>query len=91
MASEREVAGVRCSEVLAELSEYLDGELPGPRRDQLQAHLQGCEACERFGGQFAQAIRQLRLEPRDGSAGTRAVFERLRARLRAQREKPEAP
>ena len=84
MAIEREVAGVRCSEVLAELSEYLDGELSEPRRNQLQAHLQGCEVCERFGGQFSDSIRQLRLGLKDGPADTRAVFERLRTRLRLQ-------
>ena len=81
MAVEREVAGVRCGEVLAELSDYLDDDLPEGRRNQLQAHLCGCEACERFGSQFADAIRLLRLGRPDTSTEASAVFKRLRIRL----------
>jgi anti-sigma factor RsiW len=81
MAIEREVAGVRCTEVLAELSDYLDGELDPGRRSQVAAHLRGCDVCARFGGAFTGAIQQLRRE--EGSQGTieSTVFERLRVHL----------
>jgi anti-sigma factor RsiW len=82
MADEREVAGMRCGEVLAELSDYLDGDLARDRVTQVEAHLRGCDACERFGKEFAAAVHALRrgallpaVEPE--------VFERLRARLQA--------
>ena len=81
MAVEREVAGLRCGEVLADLSEYLDGELPAERRAQLDAHLRGCDVCERFGGTFSSAIQALRRGERPDPAEASAVFERLRQRL----------
>jgi anti-sigma factor RsiW len=81
MATEREVAGLRCGEVLAELSNYLDGDLDAVRRAQVDAHLQGCDVCERFGGVFAAAIRALRDRSREIGPEDTVVFERLRARL----------
>jgi len=81
MESEREVAGLRCGEVLAELSDYLDGDLPPGRRTQLTAHLRGCDVCERFGGAFSAAIQSLREGDFSGSAEEPTVFERLRVRL----------
>jgi hypothetical protein len=50
MAHDREVAGLRCTQVLAHLSDYLDGELDPQTRAQVEAHVQGCDWCERFGG-----------------------------------------
>ncbi len=81
MAVEREVAGVRCGEVLADLSEYLDGELPAERRAQLEAHLRGCTVCERFGGSFSTAIQALRQEETLEASEASNVFSRLRSRL----------
>lgn len=54
------VAGVRCREVLADLSEYLDGALPPSRVVELQAHLAGCDNCARFGGHVADTLAALR-------------------------------
>lgn len=54
------VAGVRCREVLDDLSAYLDGELDEARVAQLQAHLAGCDRCARFGGQVARLLGDLR-------------------------------
>lgn len=59
-AHDRSVAGIRCTEVLDDLSDYLDGELPGRRVEQIEAHLQGCDWCERFGGDFSDAVAALR-------------------------------
>ena len=57
---ERVVAGLRCRDVLADLSAYLDGELPRARVDRIEAHLQGCDWCERFGGDFTRSVEALR-------------------------------
>ena len=54
------VAGIRCREVLADLSEYLDGTLPAARVHELRAHLQGCDNCSRFGGAVAGVLGRLR-------------------------------
>jgi len=81
MAVEREVAGVRCGEVLADLSDYLDVELPAERRAQLEAHLRGCTVCERFGGSFSTAIQALRQEETLEASEASNVFSRLRSRL----------
>jgi anti-sigma factor RsiW len=81
MAIEREVAGMRCGEVLGVLSEYLDGDLATERRTQLEAHLQGCDVCRRFGGAFTTSIAALRREEDPGPAESSAVYERLSQRL----------
>lgn len=57
------VAGVRCRDVLAELSDYLDGTLTPARVTELQAHLAGCENCARFGGHIARTLATLREVP----------------------------
>ena len=59
-AHDRTVAGIRCTEVLDDLSDYLDGELPAGRVEKIEAHLRGCDWCERFGGDFSDAIAALR-------------------------------
>lgn len=59
-ALDRDVAGIRCREVLGELSDYLDGELSDDRVAQINAHLRGCGNCERFGGRFGALITVIR-------------------------------
>lgn len=54
------VAGVRCRDVLADLSEYLDGALDAPRVAQLQGHVAECSHCARFGGHIARTLTALR-------------------------------
>jgi anti-sigma factor RsiW len=71
------VAGVRCREVLADLSGYLDGELVHTRIAQLRAHLDGCDRCARFGGAVAAVLAQLR----DGLAVPSALPADVDARL----------
>jgi anti-sigma factor RsiW len=78
MAHDRMVAGLRCSEVLAELSEYVDRQLPRSRVEQIEAHLRGCDWCEQFGGQFSTAIASLRTH----LTAIRPVSDPIRARLR---------
>jgi anti-sigma factor RsiW len=81
MATEREVGGMRCGEVLEELSDFLDGELGAERRAQVEAHLHGCDVCERFGSRFSTVIRALRQGGLGPTAEEPAVYDRLQARL----------
>lgn len=60
LPGEREIGGLRCSEVLERLGEYVDGELPPAVVDQVTAHVAGCDWCEQFGGMFARVVAGLR-------------------------------
>jgi hypothetical protein len=81
MNHEREVAGMRCGEVLAELSDYLDGDMASARRNQVELHLQGCDLCAQFGGVFKTAIQSVKLIGLDHSQKDFPTFERLKMRL----------
>jgi anti-sigma factor RsiW len=65
---DRLVAGLRCSEVLALLSDYLDRELGAADREGVEAHLRGCDRCARFGGELRATVRALREHLLAGSA-----------------------
>ncbi len=80
MPSDREVAGIRCSGVLAALPAYLDGELNPALRSRVDAHLAGCDWCERFGGSYAGVVSALRQQAGDGAV-PEGVASRLRLRL----------
>lgn len=60
MKGERLVAGLRCSEVIARLSDYVDGELSAEDLARVRAHVAECDVCERFGGKFASVVRALK-------------------------------
>ena len=62
MAYDREVGGIRCSEVLGVLDDYIDGELSLDVREKVNIHLAGCNWCEQFGGQYVGTIRALRTQ-----------------------------
>ena len=81
MAHDREVAGIRCTEVLADLSAYLDGDLSAGRVARIDAHLAGCDWCEQFGGEFADMIAALREELSEPEPVPEDVIARLQARL----------
>jgi hypothetical protein len=70
LPGEREVAGLRCGQVLAGLTEYLAGGL--------DRHVRGCSHCERFGGEFGRAVRAIRAS---AAEPPEAVLARLEARL----------
>lgn len=57
---EKVIAGISCSQVLERLSDYLDGDLPPEGREQVEAHLRGCDGCSRFGGEFKATVSALR-------------------------------
>lgn len=58
--TERTVGGLRCSEVLAGLSDFLDGELEKSEVEKVEEHLLGCPNCERFGDNFGAMVVSLR-------------------------------
>ena len=61
--TERTVAGLRCSEVLARLSDSLVGELVAVEVCEVEEHLLGCPNCERFGKYFGSRVVSLRSAP----------------------------
>jgi anti-sigma factor RsiW len=63
MEDERIVAGLHCGEVLADLSEHLDGRLSFDRADRIDEHLAGCSECGRLLGEVTAAVRALRQLP----------------------------
>ncbi len=81
MAHDREVAGIRCSQVLEHLSDYLDGELDAGTVGRIEAHLAGCDWCERFGQQFSTTVGELRRHLSEPAALDPGVAARLRAHL----------
>jgi anti-sigma factor RsiW len=78
MRGEREVCGLRCGELLAVLSDFVDGTIDSSLRMRIEEHLRGCDACERFGGVFAATVRGLR----ERLAAPDEVDEAARERLR---------
>ncbi len=84
MSAERDVGGIRCTEVLAVLSDFLDGNLDEPTRSRVNAHLAGCDWCERFGGEFAATVAALRHQLGAPEPIGSIVSQRLRERLREE-------
>ena len=60
MAEDREIAGIRCKQVLGKLDDYVADELSGTARKQVEAHLSGCDWCTKFGGEYASLVSTLR-------------------------------
>ncbi|HEX9161507.1 MAG TPA: zf-HC2 domain-containing protein [Thermoanaerobaculia bacterium] len=73
---------MRCSEVMAVLSDYIDGTVDVENRARIDAHLRGCDVCERFGGQFAAIVETLRRQLAGSEPLPDDVARRLRERLR---------
>jgi anti-sigma factor RsiW len=74
-----------CEEVLAVLSDYLDGELAPEALATVETHLHACQDCARFSGRFRATLGALR----EHLAATPALPEGLRERLLAiAREDP---
>ena len=82
MAQNRKVADLWCFEVLARLSDYLDGELRAEDKSQVDAHLAQCDECTRFGGEFGSAIAALRTSVQAEEPLPEDVARRLEQALR---------
>ena len=84
---QRLVGDLWCEDVLAVLSDLVDGELGSEVRDRVRVHLAGCDECSRFGEEFARVIRALRegLGPAEGLGPN--VEARLASRLASALEK----
>ncbi len=78
---ERVVAGMTCGEILAVLSDFLDGDLDAPRQQHVIEHLRGCDWCERFGGSFSEIVGSLRRELAEPAPLSAEVAARLRSRI----------
>jgi len=81
--TQRIVAGLRCDEVLAELSDYLDGELGAAEVKRIEEHLLGCPNCERFGHNFGSMVVSLRGAPNAAEPVDSKLVGRLLARIDA--------
>jgi anti-sigma factor RsiW len=80
MSENRNVGGLFCFEVLAQLSDYVDGELSAADQAKIEAHLAGCDACTKFGGEFGAVVKALR-EKVPVAEPSEAVRVRLRSKL----------
>ena len=79
---ERTVAGMRCSNVLELLSEYVDGELDVAAVDKIENHLLGCPNCEHLGRSFGSMVVSLRRESEQMEPVRLDVMERLLEQVR---------
>jgi anti-sigma factor RsiW len=57
---DRMVGGLRCRDVLALLADFVDDDLDATTLDRVNAHLSGCDTCEKFGGEYAALVAKLR-------------------------------
>lgn len=65
MSGNRFVGGLWCSEVLAGLSDYLDGDLNQQTLIMIEQHLKECGNCKRFGADMAAMLGSLANLPID--------------------------
>jgi len=78
---DREVGGLRCRDVLAFLADYVDGELDQSVKEKVEAHLGGCDWCEKFGGEYSSVVSSLRRALRE-DVRSPSVSKRLKERMR---------
>lgn len=57
---DRVAGGLRCRDVLALLPDYLEGRLPADLVAKADTHLKECGRCEKFGGEYAALVKELR-------------------------------
>ena len=72
------LSGLWSHQVLARLCEYMDGELASSERERIDAHLRAFDVCERFGGDFALMVREIRSALETPPAVDGELAERLR-------------
>ncbi|MEQ8330398.1 MAG: zf-HC2 domain-containing protein [Longimicrobiales bacterium] len=57
---DRMVGGLRCRDVLELLPEFVDGGLSMEVLGRVTEHLNGCDTCEKFGGEYGELVAFLR-------------------------------
>lgn len=77
---DRVVGGLRCRDVLDLLADFVDGGLDPATLEKVRGHLHGCDVCEKFGGEYAALVAQLRAG-RMRFEATPEVRDRLAARM----------
>jgi anti-sigma factor RsiW len=87
MKGDRELAGLWCHEVLAGLSDYLDGELPERLNPQVEDHLRQCDTCAGFGGRVSQVVGALKEKLAQPDPISDSLKERLMRDLKAEPNK----
>jgi len=79
---DRLVGGLRCRDVLELLPEFVDGGLTPEVLSRVKAHLDGCDTCEKFGGEYGNLVGQLRAghsrAPLDAGARSRLAERMVR-------------
>lgn len=84
LPGERLAGGLTCSQVLADLSGYLDGELDAARRASVEAHVSDCQNCARFGAGFSGLLGLMRTQLAAPEAVPADVAARLQQILNAR-------
>lgn len=51
---------LQCGEVMPLLDDYVDGTITAEAKSQVDLHLEGCDACERFGGAYAAIVKTIK-------------------------------
>jgi len=77
--------GPECRELLARLSEYIDGELDAGMCGELDEHMEDCDPCQRFVEALRRTVALVESEPPEGlpdeaRAELRRTLEALRDR-----------
>ena len=65
MEDERVVAGLHCGEVLADLTDYVEGWLGHDRSQRLTEHIRACEGCRRLLQDLTVVVRAVRGMPEE--------------------------
>ncbi len=63
----------RCKQMFAELSDYLDEQLDYSQCEELERHMDGCEACQNFLASLEATIQQCRTSPSEHPSRKKAV------------------
>ena len=61
---------IRCQEIVELITDYLEGQLDGPTRTELEAHLPLCEGCGEYLRQMRATIQALGHVPLDSLSET---------------------
>ena len=57
---------MNCDELVAQLVDFLDGELVVEHRETLEVHIRGCPKCEAYVATYTHTVRVARVLPKCG-------------------------